>query len=100
MAQTATTSVPRTSRQALISRARTASGSSTASTTENDKGAKMTERLEMPDATPEMIETPEFKAVWECIKKWDINVPDAYGGYCRATGSPARALHAALAAGR
>lgn len=30
------------------------------------------------DPTPEMLETPEFEAVWQCIKSWDINVPEQY----------------------
>jgi hypothetical protein len=39
-----------------------------------------------------MIDTPEFNAIWETIKRWDINVPDAYGGYCGATGNHVRAI--------
>ena len=27
------------------------------------------------DPLPEELDTPEFKAVWECIKKWDIGLP-------------------------
>ena len=50
-----------------------------------------------PDPTPEMLNTPEFEAVWQCIKRWDINVPDAYGGYCGATGNHVRAILHALA---
>lgn len=34
--------------------------------------------------TPEMMKTPEFNAIWECIKTWDINVPEVYDGYCGA----------------
>lgn len=51
-----------------------------------------------PDPTPEMLATPEFNAVWQCIKRWDINVPDVYGGYCGATGNHVRAILDALAA--
>lgn len=41
---------------------------------------------------PEEIETPEFKAIWKCIKKWDIATgldKDNNGNdlYCGATGS-------------
>lgn len=28
-----------------------------------------------------------FDAVWDAIKKWDINVPDSYSGYQSATGN-------------
>lgn len=51
-----------------------------------------------PNPTPEMLGTPEFEAVWQCIKRWDINVPDVYGGYCGATGNHVRAILDALAA--
>ncbi len=53
-----------------------------------------------PDPTPEMLASPEFNAVWECIKSWDINVPAAYGGYCGATGNHVRAILDALNAAR
>jgi len=53
-----------------------------------------------PDPTPEMLETPEFEAVWQCIKRWDINVPDVYAGYCGATGNHVRAILDALAAAK
>jgi len=49
-----------------------------------------------PDPTPEMLASPEFEAVWQCIKKWDINVPDAYAGYCGANGNHVRAILDAL----
>src|SRR5882672_4090104 len=49
-----------------------------------------------PDPTPEMLNTPEFNAVWERIKSWDINVPDVYSGYCGATGNHVRAILDAL----
>lgn len=50
-----------------------------------------------PDPTPEMLASPEFDAVWNCIRHWDINVPDAYSGYCAATGNHVRAILDALA---
>ena len=53
-----------------------------------------------PDPTPEMLKSPEFDAVWQCIKRWDINVPDVYGGYCGATGNHVRAILDALATAR
>ena len=52
-----------------------------------------------PDPTPEMLETPEFNAVWNCIKKWDIAVPeevDGSGLYSGATGNHVRAILNAL----
>ena len=45
-----------------------------------------------PDPTPEMLEKPEFKAIWQCIKNWDINVPEQYAGYMGATGNHVRAI--------
>jgi len=53
-----------------------------------------------PDPTPEMVASPEFEAVWQCIKKWDISVPDAYFGRCHANGNHVRAILDALAAER
>lgn len=49
-----------------------------------------------PDPTPEMLASPEFEAIWQRIKSWDINVPEVYGGYCRATGNHVRAILDAL----
>jgi hypothetical protein len=49
-----------------------------------------------PDPTPEMLASPEFEAVWQCIKRWDINVPDVYSGYMGATGNHVRAILDAL----
>lgn len=49
-----------------------------------------------PDPTPEMLEDPKFNAIWSAIKTWDINVPEAYGGYCGATGNHVRAILDAL----
>jgi hypothetical protein len=52
--------------------------------------------IKWPDPTPEMIASPEFEAIWNCIKSWDINVPAAYGGYMGATGNHVRAILDAL----
>jgi hypothetical protein len=49
-----------------------------------------------PDPTPDMRASPKFEAIWQCIKSWDINVPEAYGGYCGATGNHVRAILDAL----
>jgi len=54
--------------------------------------------IDWPDPTPEMLASPQFKAIWRCIKHWDIIVPDAYQGYCRATGNHVRSILDALAA--
>lgn len=53
--------------------------------------------IEWPDPTPEMLSSPRFEAIWQAIKSWDINVPEAYGGYCGATGNHVRAILDALA---
>lgn len=45
-----------------------------------------------PDPTPEMLESPLFNAIWDCIKTWDINVPGVYMGYMGATGNHVRAI--------
>lgn len=50
------------------------------------------------DPTPEMLEDPIFEAIWQTIKKWDINVPSQYSGYCGATGNHARAIFDAISA--
>ena len=52
---------------------------------------------EWPDPTPEMLETPEFNAIWDRIKTWDINVPEVDGdSYTGATGNHVRAILEAL----
>lgn len=51
-----------------------------------------------PAPTPEMLASPEFEAIWRCIRRWDINVPSAYSGYCHATGNHVRAILDALSA--
>jgi hypothetical protein len=50
-----------------------------------------------PDPDPQMRASPEFEAIWQCIKTWDINVPNAYDGYCGAEGNRVRAILEALA---
>ena len=54
------------------------------------------EPVPFPDPTEEMLASPEFEAVWQCIKHWDISVPGAYGGYCGAIGNHVRAILDAL----
>lgn len=48
--------------------------------------------MDWPDPTPEMLASPEFEAIWQCIERWDINVPEAYAGYTGATGNHVRAI--------
>jgi hypothetical protein len=49
-----------------------------------------------PDPSPAMLERPEFEIIWQVIKRWDINVPEAYSGYCGVTGNHVRAILDAL----
>jgi hypothetical protein len=53
------------------------------------EGKMSTERsiLNMPDPTEEQLASPEFEAVWQAIKSWDVRVPEFYDGYCGANGS-------------
>ena len=51
-----------------------------------------------PDPQPEELDLPEFNAVWNAIKSWDINVPVVYIGYCGATGNHVRKILDALRA--
>ena len=53
-------------------------------------------RLAWPDPTGKDLKNPLFHVIWECIKKWDINVPNAYVGYCGATGNHVKAIMDAL----
>lgn len=50
----------------------------------------------MPDPTPEDLQSSEFEAIWQCIKSWDVNVPEFYSGYCGATGSHVKLILNAL----
>lgn len=43
-----------------------------------------------------MLASAEFEAVWQCIKSWDVNVPDVYCGYMGCTGNHVRAILDAL----
>ena len=54
------------------------------------------DNIEWPDPTSEMLEDPTFNAIWDVIKTWDINVPEAYEGYCGSTGNHVVAIMAAL----
>jgi hypothetical protein len=52
----------------------------------------------MPDPTDEMLASPQFEAIWSVIKSWDVNVPEAYSGYCGANGSHVAMILRALSA--
>lgn len=41
----------------------------------------------MPNPTVDDLNDPVFEAIWQTIKRWDVNVPDCYTGYCGANGS-------------
>lgn len=47
-----------------------------------------------PDPSPEMLASPDFAAVWECIKDWDIAVSKIPGQdmYSEATGNHVKAI--------
>lgn len=51
-----------------------------------------------PDPTPEMLQSKAFEAIWQKIKRWDVNVPDVYNGYCGVTGNHVRAILDAIQA--
>lgn len=42
------------------------------------------------------IITPEFNAIWDVIKTWDVNVPEQYHGYCGANGNHVMAILQAI----
>lgn len=43
---------------------------------------------DMPNPTAEDLQyDPQFEAIWQVIKSWDVNVPEYYYGYCGANGS-------------
>ena len=55
----------------------------------------------MRDPLPEEINTKEFNAVWECIKHWDIGLPEDIGPeacqlYSHGTGNHVVAILDAL----
>lgn len=51
---------------------------------------------EWPSPTPAELDDPRFKAIWDVIKSWDINVPGVYTGYMGAAGNHAAAILHAL----
>ena len=45
------------------------------------------DKKDLPNPTKEDLESPEFNAIWDVIKSWDINVPEYYSGYMGGNGS-------------
>ena len=45
------------------------------------------ERVPMPSPTAEDLASPEFEALWQKLKTWDVNVPEYYSGYTGLNGS-------------
>jgi len=44
-------------------------------------------RREMPNPTEADLKDPLFEAIWSVTKKWDVNAPEFYSGYCGLNGS-------------
>jgi len=42
---------------------------------------------EMPSPTNDEINSKLFKCIFDVIKRWDINDPKYYSGYCSGNGS-------------
>jgi hypothetical protein len=51
---------------------------------------------DMPNPTDEDLKSPEFNAIWNVIRSWDVNVPESYSGYCGANGSHVKLILMAL----
>lgn len=51
---------------------------------------------DMPSPSKEEQNSPEFNAIWNIIKTWDINVPEFYSGYTEGNGSHVKLLLDAL----
>lgn len=58
-----------------------------------------TPSIPWPDPTPEQLQTLWFNRIWNAIKTWDVNVPEAYEGYCGATGNHVVHILNAITAG-
>jgi len=50
-----------------------------------------------PSPTPKEMESELFNAIWECIKTWDIKIPEYDDGYMGANGSHVKILMDAIA---
>ena len=49
-----------------------------------------------PDPTQVMLDSPEFKVIWNVMKTWDTGMPHAYTGYCGVKVNLVRAILEAL----
>lgn len=56
----------------------------------------VTEEVYCRAVSEDMMNSPQFNAIWEVIKHWDIGVPSVYGGYCMGNGSHVAAIVNAL----
>ncbi len=50
----------------------------------------------LPNPTDSDLQDAEFEVLWQVVKKWDINVPEYYDGYCGGNGSHVMLLLTAL----
>lgn len=64
--------------------------------TENTVSTGYIPTIPWPDPTPEQLNSFWFNKIWNVIKDWDIAVPNAYAGYCGATGNHVVAILNAL----
>lgn len=72
-------------------------------TTDNERGTRLVGphgglKQPMPNPTDADLADPQFEAIWQVIKSWDVNVPEFYQGYCGANGSHVMLILAALRA--
>jgi hypothetical protein len=44
-------------------------------------------KKKLPNPTQVDLSDPDFQAIWNIIKDWDINVPEYYRGYMSGSGS-------------
>jgi hypothetical protein len=54
----------------------------------------------LPDTTEQDRLNPIFNAIYDVIKRWDINIPSAYEGLCSGNGSHAKLIFDAVLATR
>lgn len=55
--------------------------------TKEENSASNSFKKSLPNPSKKTQDAPEFNAIWNCIKTWDVNVPEYYEGYCGANGS-------------
>lgn len=44
-------------------------------------------KRKMPNPMDADLADPLFEAIWQATKRWDVNVPEYYAGYCGMNGS-------------